>query len=656
MINEIPQSSQKVSSIRTTFSVSYRWGWAPVISLVCAFGLFLIAFANALSRVGSGRAELFFWSGLVTLILPCALRLTSISASRRERIALLMMLGLMLYWVKILHSPYGFNFSDEYVHQYNVTQILQTGSLYSANPIIGVTPFYPGLEIVTSALSALSGLNVYVSGLIIIGLARIILMLALYLFYEQVGGSERCAGIAAMIYASNSNFLFWSAQFSYESLTLPLILLVLFLIAKREQSTDSSEYAGFTVIALLGIVAVVVSHHLSAYFLTLFMAVWALLVIVGPIVVRQFGKERKLAFSHKDFALSRNGLTDKSAAWNAIFPRMQGPNWLVIVAFLLLYGWLFYAASNTLDYLVPVLRAAFLSILNILKGTEAPRTLFESKTGYIAPLWQRGAGLLSVVLLAAGVPLGLKRFWQHYQRNWVVLILAAMGVIYFGMLGLRFSPQAWETGNRTSEYLFIGLAFLLSIGGIEVWRPKLFPLLGKAIFTLSICAIFVGGVIAGWPPRLITQQPSIIRVGTTAIEPQGTAVARWFLAKLGAGNRIGADPVNGRLLLAYGNQFAYEGKYPDVRDIIDLPEFPGWQVEVLQNFSIRYIVLDHRLVSRDSMAGYFFDATKGDLSLNHTLIDQAVYDKFNNVASVNRILDSGTITIYDFIKLLGTKQ
>jgi len=647
-VKEIPHSINKVLSIGITFSDSNRWGWAPVISLLCAFGLSLVAFANMLSREGIIWADTFFWMGLIMLVLPCTLRLTSINAPRWERIALLILLGLLLYFVKVMHSPYGFNFADEYVHEYNAMQILQTGTLYSTNPIISVTPLYPGLEVVTSTLALLSGLSVFVSGLIIIGLARLILMLALYLFYEQVGGSERYAGIAAMIYASNSNFLFWSAQFSYESLTLPLVVMVLFVVARRDRARNSSEYTAFTVIALLGIAAVIISHHLSAYFLTVFLVIWACLFILGPSTLKEWFKEKNLILSYKV-----SGLMENPTAQRFIHPAIQGPGWLAIAALLFLSGWLIFTAGNTINYLVPVLKGAFLSVVNIINGSQAPRTLFESKTGYVAPVWQHVIGILSIALLAAGVPFGFREFWRNYRKNRVVLMLVFMGIAFFGMLGLRFSPQAWETGNRTSEYLFIGLAFLLSIGGIELWHPKRFPWIGKTIFALSVCVIFVGGCIAGWPPRLITQQPSLVKIDNFIIEPQGTAVARWFLSEFGPGNRMGADPVNARLMLSYGNQFALEGSYPDIRDIVRLPEFPDWQKEILQKFSVRYIVMDHRAISRDNMAGYFFDAVGGDQALNSPLIDQKTYDKFNRLPSVNRILDSGAITIYDFIILLS---
>ena len=200
----------------------YSWGWLPALSLTGAIGLLLVAVADTLSRSAAGQYELLFWAGLLLMIVPIAARLASSEPARRERIGLIILLGLGLYLAKVLHSPYGFTFSDELVHSYNGTRILETGRLFNANSILPVTPLYPGLETITAALASLSGLSIFGAGLVVVGIARLIAMLALFLFYEEVSGSSRLAGIAALLYATNANFLFWSAQFSYESLALPL--------------------------------------------------------------------------------------------------------------------------------------------------------------------------------------------------------------------------------------------------------------------------------------------------------------------------------------------------------------------------------------------------------------------------------------------------
>jgi hypothetical protein len=357
-----------------------------------------------------------------------------------------------------------------------------------------------------------------------------------------------------------------------------------------------------------------------------------------------------------------NGIKFKKTA----LARIRGPRWLALLAILLSGAWLLLVATNTFGYLFPVLSRAILSIFNIIAGLQSPRLLFSTPTSTL-PLWARIVAILSVLIALAGAPLGLVKFWQRYRGKGVTLILVLMGVAYFGFLVLRLSPQAWETANRASEFLYLGLAFLLAIGSVALWHQSRYPWIGKIFFTFCVGILVFGGVIAGWPQGLDLQQPSLAQVGSFIIVPEGQAVAQWSLAALGPGNRMGSDPSNARLLLLYGNQVAYSSSKPDIQDVLRTPTFPKWQLQELQNNSIGYLVVDRRLVSRDAMTGYFFNpSSTAEISLNtgglkagflngSQLVDPKVSGKFDQVPGVSRILDSGDIIIYDFIKVPAPK-
>jgi hypothetical protein len=643
------------------------WGWAPAIALTLAAGLLIIAASDVLARQGLGGGEFLFWTGLAVLIFPPALRLTASRASRRERIAVVVLAGLAFYAVKVMQSPYAFTYADEFIHAFNVTQIQRSGGLFQPNPILQVTPYYPGLEIVTSALVSMGGLSVFSAGVIVIGLARLILMLSLYLFYEQVGGSGRVAGMAALIYASNPNFLFWSSQFSYESLALPLAMMVLFIIARRDRENNQANYRALTLLAVLGILVVVITHHLSSYFLVGFLTIWVILSVLIPLNalywlgIRSVDRDQQSSYRVAPFFY--NGIKFKKTA----LARIRGPRWLALVALLMAVAWLAVVATNTLSYLFPVLGGALGSVVNIAFGLQSPRLLFTTPTNTSLPLWAQLVALLSVLIALAGAPLGIIKYWQRYRGKGVTLILVLMGLAYFGFLVLRLSPQAWETANRASEFLYLGLAFLLAIGAVELWRQSRFPWIGKIFFTFCVTILVFGGVIAGWPQGLVLQQPSVAQVGSFIIVPEGQSVAQWTLAALGPGNRIGSDPSNARLLLLYGDQVAYSSSTPDIQGILRSPTFPNWQLQELRKYSIGYLVVDKRLVSRDAMTGYFFNPSQaaavslntGGISSNFLngsqLVDPRDYAKFDQVAGVSRILDSGNIIIYDFIKVPASK-
>jgi hypothetical protein len=623
---------------------TYTWGWLPLLSLTSAFGLLLVAVADTLSRSAAGQYEALFWAGLLLMIVPIAARLAAKEASRGERIGLIILLGLGFYLVKVLHSPYGFIFSDELVHSYNGTTILETGKLFSANPILQVTPFYPGLETVTAALASLSGLSIFDAGLAVVGVARLIAMLALFLFFEKVSGSLRLAGIAALFYATNANFLFWSAQFSYESLALPLAMWVLYVAILRAATPAGAQHRGLTLIAMLGISAVVITHHLTSYFLVAFFGMWALVLLILRL---KAGRAKPATNVGDNFSHS---IVTKSQAGTINFNR-EGSVYetvgLAVFSTLVTLAWLIGVASITPGYLSPVLSRAATSIIQILSGAGATRELFQSASGYSAPLWERFAGIGSVVLMVLALPFGLAKIWQNFRRNPIAILLAGAGLTYFLMLGLRFSPAAWETGNRASEFLYIGLSFVMALAVLQLWDRKRRPWLGRGVVLGSFAIILMGGVISGWAPKLRLSQPVQFNVGNVVIRPQGFAAAYWMRAALGPGNWVATDESNGRLMLAYGGQLALAGKHPDVKDLLGTVDFPNWQMELLRQWDIQYIVLDRRLISADNMAGYYFDRTSTGRLTSADLLPPGVYGKFDQVQTVSRLFDSGNIVIYD---------
>lgn len=176
-----------------------------------------------------------------------------------------------------MHSPFTFTFADEFVHTYNAEATLASNHLFNPNSILRVTAFYPGLATVTAALADVTGLPMIAAAMVLIGVARLVLALAIFLLFEQVSGSARVAGLGVAIFMAQSSFLYWSAQFSYESLSFPLVVAVLFLAAKSQSARRRSGFWGYTLLALPAIGAIIVIHHLSSYALALFLLAWSLL-------------------------------------------------------------------------------------------------------------------------------------------------------------------------------------------------------------------------------------------------------------------------------------------------------------------------------------------------------------------------------------------
>src|SRR5258706_420835 len=82
--------------------------------------------------------------------------------------------------VKVMYSPLSFSGYDEFLHWLTADNITRTGHLFSENALLPVSPDYPGLEIVTNALSTMSSLSTFNAGIIVIGVARLVMILSLF--------------------------------------------------------------------------------------------------------------------------------------------------------------------------------------------------------------------------------------------------------------------------------------------------------------------------------------------------------------------------------------------------------------------------------------------------------------------------------------------
>jgi hypothetical protein len=630
------------------------WGYMPILAVVSAVALLIISVANYLARAGSPAAEGLFWTGICMMVGPFAARLASAAPSRQERQRLVVWLGLALYLVKLMNSPTGFTYADEFLHWYNVNTILGSQTLFSPNWILPVSALYPGLPSATAALVSLGGLSVFAAGILIIAAARLVLVLALFWLADQLSGSHRVAGLTVLIYAANPNFLFFDAQFAYESLALPLVVLVLAVAYFRQNST-SRHPVGLTLAALILISAVVISHHLSSYFMVGVLLTWSLLfaqfhlmALSGARVVLQWyaGEIASGAVWRSAARTIRNAA---SQLWSATAARQpsRDPSGLSLFALVLTLIWFGFVASTTASYLGIVLGHAVLAVIRLIAGEESGRALFESTTGYVAPIWEHVIGIGSIVILLAALPFGLRMVWRRYRRDALVLILTLMALIYFGSLGLRLAPAAWETSNRASEYLYIGLAFVLSLGLAEIWDLKSAPWLGAAIVTIGLTWVFCGGIVAGWPADLRLARTDQVAVGGRILEPEEMTTARWMLSAFGPGHVVAADDSNSRLLLTEGHQHALAALTYDLKNLLQAPNIGAYEIGTIQNNGLEYVLVDQRRISWNNMLGYFFVPKQPSAGWDITLFDPDQVNKFDRAGDVSRVLDSGNIVIYN---------
>jgi hypothetical protein len=594
---------------RPTSRVVGAVGWLPPIALVVSVGLLLCSVADALSLATLAPTLLIYWLGILAIALPVLWRLTSEDASPGERLALVCLLGLALYGVKVMRDAPMYTFSDEMVHAFNAKQISSHHHLFHHNPILTVTPRYPGLEGAASALMALTGLSSYVAGAFLIAAARLVMVASLFFLFQRVSGSARIAGLGAAIFAGSFNFLFWDAQFSYQSLALPLLLLAMMALAEREAAPPKA-LGPWAVPLLLSMMAVVVTHHLTSYAMAL--------VLVGL----------SLAYW-----------------WVRRDWRPPNPWPFAIAAVVLAVAWLVVVASSTIGYLSPVISDAVTAVAHTVAREQSTRGLFHGggSTAGVTPIPARGVALLAVALLAAALPFGLLEIRRRYMNQPFALLFALSAVGFFCSLALRLAPAAWETGNRASEFLFVGLAFVIGCAALEGLRHWSGSRLVRPGIAAGIALVLVGGAIAGWPWDSQLAQPlRVTASGNTIVSPP-LGMTEWAQHEV-RGGRFAATTADAGLLLAPGGKFALAGSSPDVEDLLAEEHLSNWELPLLRRNKLRYVVADRRAAAEDSLRGYYF-AKEGSAAAG--LTSKAAVTKFNRVPGATRVYTNGTITVFD---------
>jgi hypothetical protein len=159
--------------------------WLGRLSLIMACALLLVALAYTGSRMEAAWAQPLFWFSYLLLLAPVCLRLALPEVNRKERIGLVVVTGISFYLLKMFYSPLLFTMGDELQHWRTTYDIVQTEQLFQPNAILPVSPFFPGLENVTMALISVSGLSIFAAGALVIGIARVLFALGLFLWLNM---------------------------------------------------------------------------------------------------------------------------------------------------------------------------------------------------------------------------------------------------------------------------------------------------------------------------------------------------------------------------------------------------------------------------------------------------------------------------------------
>ena len=262
------------------------------MALIAATGVLVVAEAYTAGRrghAGASWADRMYWLGQLLILTPVAARLLSRRALvASETVTLVVVLTVAEYLVKVCYSPAAFTYADELMHWRTATDILQTGKLFTANNLLPISPYYPGLEEVTSALASITGLSIFTSGLIVAGAAHLLFVCVLFVLFRYVSGSHRIAGVALLLYSSESLFSSFDSMFVYQTLALPFLGLTVLAVYRLATPQAAGRRVGWFTLAALSAFATVVTHHVTSYLLVATLEV----ITLGALLARDRRADR----------------------------------------------------------------------------------------------------------------------------------------------------------------------------------------------------------------------------------------------------------------------------------------------------------------------------------------------------------------------------
>lgn len=641
MVSSTPYARTTTQRAQRERRAQTSWDWAPVsslLTLIASAGILLLSLSYSAGRIDSSWSDLVFWAGLITLIGPLAFRLMAGRISRQEGVAIVLIAAVGFYLVSYLRSPLAVVQFDEFLHWRTANDMLRTGRLFEPNPVLPISPLYPGLEIATTALVNLTGLDIFHAGILLIGAARILLALTMFNVFMHVTGSSKVAVAASLIYMGNTTFVYFDAQFGYESLALPVAIFVVCALVNRSATQDSNVRTGWLAAALIGMLVVAITHHVSSFLLMLLLVGWKL---VGIFLVR--GKDRAFDIP-----------------------------WIVIGLAIIANGvWIATIWTELFDYFFGIFGSAYEQVQKMVTASNGGgrRQLFKAAAtgGRTASIFERLIGLGSVGLIMLGLPIGLWAYWQRYRRNVLVTVFALAALAYPVTLAMRFGGEsAWQIANRSSGFLYLALGCVIGLGLIDATPPRWLSNLRLVQRTLQwvrldrmmlsgvlIIIVVLGGIIAGSSPTTRIPGPYLVAAEERSYESQGRFAALWARDYLGPGNLMVADRTNSQLMLSYGEQYVLTEKQGVIKSGIFLSKkLQGEDLQVFQNGVVRYVVVDRRIEgSTTPVSGYFFEPWERlvvpDAYSEESTIDPQALDKFSDTPGIGRIFDGGDLQIYD---------
>lgn len=528
-------------------------------------------------------------------------------------------------------DPLLFTGFDEQLHLRTLVDIISSHQLFQPNPVLEISPRYPGLETVTVVLNEL-GLPPMVAALAVILIARLVLVFVLCDAVELLTESSRAGGLAVAVYALSPQFVWFNSQFSYQTLSLPLALGAISLIGRARHAAEPLPLLGGATVCLLG---VALTHHLTSFLTVGFLIVWT---------------------------LAERGQARMRVAYGAMAAVSATVLWAIV------------QRSTLEQYFGPMIDDLASEL-----GGGILRPAFQDPAGTTTPLMDRVllltyAGALTLTVTALFfLTLRWQRRREHDLRHWnPQLLVLGLSLAIPVLLAARVVPKGVEIFSRSSSFLFLPLSFVVAnyMGRLDWWHMGRLPdrppqefgpepnrrkLVWHVVAIGLASVVFLGGYVLGSGPAWARLPGSYLPAADSrSMDAETLAAVRWAGESLPPGSRIGADRVSAVLLAAEAHLWpVYEGlngvKTPDLY----VPYQWGMEeTDEANALKVRYLYVDRRMADSLPPFGFYFASGEAHQGTQFTAQQLAKFDKVPGIKTVYR---HGPVSIYD-LKGLGLAE
>lgn len=613
-----PVATQTSESTGTVAHDQARSGWVGPALVIVTLGIVAQAWIGYHARTTTFFSSNLWYLSLCFIFTPSAALVMSPRLNDKTRVWFTLYMCLSLLATRFMLYPTQFVYHDELINYRVLLSIARTGHLFTHNSLLPATADYPGMEIAATAVHQLTGLSLHSSGMVVLLAVRVVMTLALIRIVQRVSKKLTVGCLAALIYASNPQYVFFNSTFAYQSVALPLCFFSIYLFTSQR----SPRRFAAVVPAMAVVVAVAVTHHLTSVALVVVLWVWYLFTLITKRPVNQL-----LPFAVASLA--------------------------VVTARL----WL--ARSVIVPYITEIARTSITNVVAFVGG-KSNHKFFTDAAGAHTPLWQVVVSIVSVLIIMSTL---LPALWLAVVKRRLltaaVMVLFTIAAVYPLIPVGHLTAATSEVADRSSGFVFVGLGYLIATwwfrdvpfhrhakaGRFRVPRHTWLLIVG-----LTIC--FVGGTITGsGPDWLHGPGPYLVSAENRSVDQLALQAAYWEGKDLPPDGRVYTDRVNGLLAAVYGNQHVLTSladgiNTRSVSTLLLAPAMPS-DIRTACLARVRYLIADKRLAWSLPHVGIYIDGGEYPPGTRMHPPPASALTNFNGVSGAERIFDNGSIRIYD---------